>query len=338
MPTLQGSWDGFVVCFTPILDMTLLLFQSKPISTLVQNGMTQARLVEFAELIQIVQQEINQIVAGVEIQFTWLDSLPQVEGEDYFVKLDPAESDAYQYWIDWVSTMGAWVDAQGQQVTVAIRADRAASQFDRSSVIALASHAAATCLCLRGEIAIHANVVAIHGHAIAFAGSSGRGKSTLTAYCASRGAGFVTDDVLVLDQAGRVQLGSDRIKLLPQTAAQFGLDTAHLKDYKLHCKPMQLGAQRQTQPVPLKAIYLLADPGVAELGDRIYAERLAAGAALIQLMLHSYHTLHVIQDQPQLFYRYTQLLNMTPVYQLHYPRSFEQLPHLYAYLEQEVLK
>jgi hypothetical protein len=54
----------------------------------------------------------------------------------------------------------------------------------------------ATVLALRGETVLHASAVERDGRAVAFVAHSGMGKSTLAALCCTRGARFVTDDLL----------------------------------------------------------------------------------------------------------------------------------------------
>ena len=53
---------------------------------------------------------------------------------------------------------------------------------------------------LRGFELLHASAVCLNGAAVAFAGPSGVGKTTLMSRLVVRGAGFLTDDVLALEQ------------------------------------------------------------------------------------------------------------------------------------------
>jgi hypothetical protein len=69
----------------------------------------------------------------------------------------------------------------------------------------------------RGTLALHASCVVIDGIGVAFAGFSGRGKSTLAAAFLQRGATFVSDDMCVMTQVGpqesRLWAGPPRLKL-----------------------------------------------------------------------------------------------------------------------------
>ncbi|MDQ3936084.1 MAG: hypothetical protein M3340_15790 [Actinomycetota bacterium] len=53
---------------------------------------------------------------------------------------------------------------------------------------------------LRGLEAFHASAIAVDGRAIAFVGPTGAGKTSLAIQLAARGAAFLTDDVLALEQ------------------------------------------------------------------------------------------------------------------------------------------
>jgi hypothetical protein len=55
---------------------------------------------------------------------------------------------------------------------------------------------------LQGRPAIHGSAIAIDGHAVAFVGATGAGKSTLAALSSDRGARLVADDTLLLHVDG----------------------------------------------------------------------------------------------------------------------------------------
>jgi hypothetical protein len=83
-------------------------------------------------------------------------------------------------------------------------------------------------LMMRGELVLHASAVDVGDRAVAFAGFSGMGKSTLATLCCSQGARLVTDDVLRLDLADGVRcyLGANELRLRrasTELAAGFGV-------------------------------------------------------------------------------------------------------------------
>ena len=60
---------------------------------------------------------------------------------------------------------------------------------------------------LRGLEVLHAGAVAVDGGAVAFAGRSGAGKTSLALALCRRGASFLTDDVLALERVGEELIG-----------------------------------------------------------------------------------------------------------------------------------
>ena len=76
---------------------------------------------------------------------------------------------------------------------------------------------------LRGECMLHASAIELGGAALAFAGRSGMGKSTLAALFCSLGAGLITDDALRLISDGdggfRCLWGAAEIRLRPCASA-----------------------------------------------------------------------------------------------------------------------
>jgi hypothetical protein len=86
------------------------------------------------------------------------------------------------------------VDATGRSVTVDARSpatDLDVADLLTSIVFPLVGQ-------LQGRPAIHGSCVAIDGHAVAFAGATGAGKSTLAALLGDRGGRLVADDTLLL--------------------------------------------------------------------------------------------------------------------------------------------
>jgi len=71
--------------------------------------------------------------------------------------------------------------------------DHAQERFLFAQVLPLAA-------VLRGFELLHASAVCLNGAAVAFAGPSGAGKTTLMSRLVVRGAGFLTDDVLALER------------------------------------------------------------------------------------------------------------------------------------------
>jgi hypothetical protein len=288
---------------------------------------------KYQQIFELAQDELKSISPNVILNIESAITLPIFDESIYFFKVNIPNSNSYRYWIDWTEELGAWIEADGQRATITIKESRLINPepIESSLITCLTSHIAATCLCLQGQIAIHANVIAINNKAIAFAGDSGKGKSTLTAYCASQGAGFITDDVLVLDDRYFTRSGSFRIKLFPSLAADLGLKITDESDYKIHFNPEQLGAKIQETPLPVKVLYILEESS----NSTIYTETLSLGEAITHLIRHSYHSSVVIKDNPSLFDKYIDLAQKIKVKKLFYPRQLDRLGEVYCYLQKD---
>ncbi|MBF0394217.1 MAG: serine kinase, partial [Alphaproteobacteria bacterium] len=136
----------------------------------------------------------------------------------------------------------------------------------------------------RGLLPLHASCVAIGGRAVAFSGVSGAGKSTLAAAFHRQGYPVLSDDVTVVDveaPGGPLVLPSfPRIKLWRNVMdalalSRDGLERSRAELERFH---LPLGKEFQTEPLPLAAIYHLAEDRLPDLGGRI--ERLNSLTAI----------------------------------------------------------
>lgn len=127
---------------------------------------------------------------------------------------------------------------------------------------------------LRGLEAFHASGVAIDGRAVAFVGPTGGGKTSLALRLVGRGAGFLTDDVLALEERGGGLLAhpgagvaavreAERAAIAP--AAWGDLGTVLGESGKTYVE-----LKREDGPVPLGSVYFLRS------GDHPPVEPLAA--------------------------------------------------------------
>lgn len=275
-------------------------------------------------LLKTLETELGSIFPKIGIT---LEGVPnQVKTETL-----PLSATNDRYWVPWTENIGAWVNANGSAIHVLVW--ESAEELDAGElVLGFSSVLTGICLNLQGRVAIHANAVSLRGIAVAFVGYSGVGKSTLSAYCASRGAGFLTDDVLVVDDRNHVILGNPRIKLYPETGEQLGLDASAETAYKIFYAPEHLGAVQHHYPVPLGALYLLAESD----DDEIYTEALPATQAIFDLLTHGYDVNEFLPKHPNLLDAYVRLVQKVPVKTLYYPRSFERLPDVYMLMLKEL--
>lgn len=178
-----------------------------------------------------------------------------------------------------------------------------------------------------GRLPLHAGAVDVDGRAWAFAGQSGAGKSSLVVAMAASGAGYLCDDVCVLDvpeQDDRVRAwpGLARLRVSPEIRALLGLDDrAPLDPFGKHALsppwPRPLGAR------PLGGIVILeTDPAAAQP----VIDRLEAPTALAALLTHTYRTEYLpIEHRARHFGHCAALVRSVPVYRLRRPWGTQRL-------------
>ncbi|AGY58406.1 hypothetical protein [Gloeobacter kilaueensis] len=122
---------------------------------------------------------------------------------------------------------------------------------------------------LRGTVALHASAVAIAGRAVVFVGPAEAGKSTLAAALARRGLAVLSDDIVPLVDGGThflVQPGYPRLRLRPTALTMLACAAGEALalpeaqgERRLHLDLQQNGYRFWAEPLPLGALYLLAE-------------------------------------------------------------------------------
>jgi len=186
-----------------------------------------------------------------------------------------------------------------------------------------------------GSLVVHASAVVAPEGAIAFVGSTGRGKSTLAASFALRGFPLMTDDCLLLEEAesGLVvtpsypgaRLWDDSIETLFEHAPRVS-DVAHYTDKKrLALNDGQVHFCDNT--VRLRRMYFLADPEKSVHPQAIEITPLAARAAFVELVSYSFKLdvddRNVLEREFRLLDR---VASLPMFYRLAYPHDFSMLP------------
>jgi hypothetical protein len=115
---------------------------------------------------------------------------------------------------------------------------------------------------LRGLEPFHASAVTVEDAAIAVVGASGQGKSSLVAELSLLGAPFLSDDVLALqlvDDRLVAHPGASLLSLRWPTVQRLGFRKVAALGKRLGADEhgVRLGVDRQPDPVPLAALYLL---------------------------------------------------------------------------------
>lgn len=186
----------------------------------------------------------------------------------------------------------------------------------------------------RGLMVFHGSVVAVDRGAVAFLGTSGRGKSTLAAAFATQGRAFLTDDAAVLDASSgqyavqpshaSIRLWDDsRVRLLEADAA-----LAPAVDYTSKARLLAgPGLLHCREPRHLLTAYVLGDGSAKDVTIR----RLTEAEMLVEWTKHSF--LLDVEDRAliqQHFERVVALTNRVACYGLDYPRRYDVLDQVLA--------
>jgi hypothetical protein len=175
----------------------------------------------------------------------------------------------------------------------------------------------------RKHLVLHAGAVQILNGAIAFAGESGWGKSTLLSFLGKNGYPIISDDQLVfkdIESSSQILPGNAYTKLWPDTIKELGENP---EDYQ----PVYPGIEKKlftgvpfcTTPRELKNLYLL------DFADTISIEPVPTQEAFQQIIRHtfailvfegslSYNKLH--------FFQIISLLKKVNIYKLYRPHNF----------------
>lgn len=191
------------------------------------------------------------------------------------------------------------------------------------------NHVRPLALSRRENLVFHASAVEVLGEGLAFAGSSGRGKSTLAADLATNGGRLVADDGLVLEPGARgfemlpsdpsVRVWRDSARALFGSAAA-GVGTAEAAKIRLEAGGRLAAAAGRCR---LLRLYVLGDGASAD----VVIEELGGGDAVVELVRHSFlldvDRREAVADH---FERLTLLVKSTALFRLDFPRRFEVLP------------
>lgn len=195
----------------------------------------------------------------------------------------------------------------------------------------LSSLVAGALLHQRGDLALHASAVNIHGAAIALSGASGQGKSTLASVFALAGYPLISDDVCRVQFSGdRVMVfpGPPRIRLWPDMARAIGKNPDDLAVGRAdHPKRLLTDLPRTTDAKPLCAlIRLVVDPRL----DKPMMERITGPASVMPMddLLYRTRLGRRMGRAVPLFRNLMQLGSMVPVFRLKRPDGPPDLQRL----------
>ncbi|HEX4694081.1 hypothetical protein [Sphingomonas sp.] len=149
----------------------------------------------------------------------------------------------------------------------------------------------------RGMLPLHANAIDVGGRAIAFIGRSGAGKSTLAAAFHDHGCALLSDDICVVtegpDGGQCAQPGIPRVRLWRDAVERSGRDAAGLDVAYAGVEKyvLQIGETYADTPLPLAAIYVLAEPDEGDAPPEIAP--ITGAAAIRALAVNTYRGAYV---------------------------------------------
>jgi hypothetical protein len=139
---------------------------------------------------------------------------------------------------------------------------------------------------LRGRLVLHASAVDLDGSALAFAGHSGMGKSTLATLMCAQGAAVITDDVLCVEEQSdgtpTARLGVAELRL---RSGLEGLVDGFPEDVGVRTSADRRTVVRPTRPaadrLPIIAVVV---PSPTRTGDAVEVTRLSSKEAMLLLL------------------------------------------------------
>ncbi len=178
---------------------------------------------------------------------------------------------------------------------------------------------------------LHGSAVMMDGRAVLFVGKSGRGKSTLAAWFASRDHTVLADDCLRIDErCGEVILwpAYPGLRMAPDAARHVFSDRMPELARVGHYTPKLRVALRSggDDPLPVARIYLLHESAGPDA-----LVRPASAASIVDLIRCTFRM--DIEDRGALagdFASASQLVERSLVRHLHVPRALAQLPEVAA--------
>ena len=185
---------------------------------------------------------------------------------------------------------------------------------------------------MEGDLVIHASAVALDGGAVAFAGQTGRGKSTLAAAFASASMPFLADDGVTLVRDGERYLVTPNrpsLRLWHDSQCAVGARLAEPDEDEMEKSTVAAGERLpfQSEPLPLRAFYFL---GRGE-SEEIRIAPLSPQRSLAELINHAF--LLDVADRDLLrnhFDALADLASRAACFSLDYPRDYALLPDVIA--------
>ena len=187
-----------------------------------------------------------------------------------------------------------------------------------------------------GRLVLHGSAVCAPSGAIAFVGATGAGKSTLTASFVSHGLPLLTDDCLLLEEQGGqllvipsypgLRLWDDTISAITNDVKPAQSRVAHYT-WKKRLRAKNSEFRFYAKPVPLKRIYILANPKETKYTKKISINPISPRDAIVELVKYAFKL--DISDRETLkeeFECFARIVPLKLFYHLSVPRNLSRLP------------
>lgn len=229
------------------------------------------------------------------------------------------------YWRD----VGRFSVKNGREIAI----DPITTVEERTLRLFVLGPALAIVLHQRGYLVLHASATELHGHAVAFLGGSGWGKSTMAAVLHGRGHNFLADDFAVIRQEASGPMlfpGFPQLKLWPESLVSLGHDPEAVPRLRpeIDKRAFHIAGAIPDLPQPLGRIYVLAEgphPQITPLGRQ---------ESFVELVRHSY-AIHLVgaTGAATHFYQCAKVSDAIPLFRLNRPRSLRILAEVAALVE-----
>ncbi len=190
-----------------------------------------------------------------------------------------------------------------------------------------------------GKLVLHASAVVNGEAAIAFAGVSGMGKSTLSTSFCQQGYTLLADDGLLLEEDERGLLaipGYPGVRLWEDVVSSLFGEDCKLPPVAHYTEKLRVGTDAVqlrfcAEPVLVRRIYLLSEPPPEGPGEAIAIHPLPPQEGFMELVRHTYR-LDLLDPQKlrDEFVRLARVIAVPLFRRLAFPRKLDLLPRVRA--------
>jgi len=189
-------------------------------------------------------------------------------------------------------------------------------------------------LLARGDLPLHAAAVEVGGQAVVLAAPGTFGKTTLAAAFLSAGYRLLSEDLTCvrMQDGPEVIPGPAMLRVRRDVAERIEIGNVHRlaeSEHRVHFA-VDAGLRGDCAPLPLRSIVLLRS---ADDGFRIEPAR---SATAVRDLWNLAGTLPTDRDRTQSFTAATELVRSVPVWNLHRPLRYAELPNTIEFLVEHV--